>query len=243
LVTVVLRMSELYLIRHGQASFGKDNYDVLSENGTRQSKILGAYLARLGLRFDAIYSGTLDRQRKTAEITAEEFRKAGLEIPALTEEPGFNEYNTRKIIETQLGTLFEVDPELKEHMPTFFTSRRSFQLIFERAMGRWVSGEHGVEGLETWPEFQERVARALKEIMARHGEKSRVAVFASGGSISASVQFATGLSGQETINLSWQMVNTAVTRLRYNRERVSLQSYNCYPHLELAGGGELITYR
>jgi len=33
-------MSDLYLIRHGQASFGKDNYDRLSPLGIRQARIL-----------------------------------------------------------------------------------------------------------------------------------------------------------------------------------------------------------
>ncbi|EPM78754.1 hypothetical protein A249_34210, partial [Pseudomonas syringae pv. actinidiae ICMP 18804] len=41
-------MGSIYLIRHGQASFGADDYDVLSPVGIRQSRVLGAHLAGLG---------------------------------------------------------------------------------------------------------------------------------------------------------------------------------------------------
>ena len=41
-------MSELLVIRHGQASFGQDNYDVLSDLGHRQSKAVGALLREMG---------------------------------------------------------------------------------------------------------------------------------------------------------------------------------------------------
>ena len=50
-------MGNLYLIRHGQASFGADDYDVLSTVGERQSVALGEHLARLGLRLDRCVAG------------------------------------------------------------------------------------------------------------------------------------------------------------------------------------------
>ena len=40
----------LLLVRHGQASFGKSDYDRLSPGGHRQARLLGADLARRGLR-------------------------------------------------------------------------------------------------------------------------------------------------------------------------------------------------
>ena len=36
-------MSMLHLVRHGQASFGADDYDKLSELGWQQSRRLGEY--------------------------------------------------------------------------------------------------------------------------------------------------------------------------------------------------------
>ena len=58
-------MGTLYLVRHGQASFGADNYDQLSELGRRQSERLGAWLAAKGLTFEAAWCGSLQRQRQT----------------------------------------------------------------------------------------------------------------------------------------------------------------------------------
>ena len=58
-------MGTLYLVRHGQASFGAADYDRLSELGERQSERLGRYWAERGLRFDAVITGTLRRHAQT----------------------------------------------------------------------------------------------------------------------------------------------------------------------------------
>ena len=61
-------MATIYLIRHGQASFGSDNYDKLSPLGCRQAQVTGEYLRDSGVVFDAVYSGDLERQRETARL-------------------------------------------------------------------------------------------------------------------------------------------------------------------------------
>ncbi|NDC62316.1 MAG: histidine phosphatase family protein, partial [Betaproteobacteria bacterium] len=58
-------MGTLYLVRHGQASFGADDYDQLSELGQRQSRRLGAYFRERGLTFEAVITGSLKRQQQT----------------------------------------------------------------------------------------------------------------------------------------------------------------------------------
>jgi broad specificity phosphatase PhoE len=58
-------MGNLYFVRHGQASFGADDYDQLSELGSRQSVRLGEYLAEKGLQFEAVYTGSLKRHIQT----------------------------------------------------------------------------------------------------------------------------------------------------------------------------------
>ena len=60
-------MSEIYLIRHGQASFGEEVYDKLSPMGIRQARVLARHLARLNPSFDMVYCGTMERQRVTAQ--------------------------------------------------------------------------------------------------------------------------------------------------------------------------------
>lgn len=37
-------MSTIYLVRHGQASFGADSYDLLSAKGEQQAQVVGNFL-------------------------------------------------------------------------------------------------------------------------------------------------------------------------------------------------------
>jgi len=48
-------VSVIYMIRHGQASFGQRNYDVLSPTGILQARVLAGYLVQTGTVFDALY--------------------------------------------------------------------------------------------------------------------------------------------------------------------------------------------
>ena len=59
------RMGTLYLVRHGQASFGAEDYDQLSELGTRQCHALGLWFAARGLQFEAVLRGTLKRHAQS----------------------------------------------------------------------------------------------------------------------------------------------------------------------------------
>ena len=58
-------MASIYLIRHGQASFGAANYDQLSTLGQRQADVTGQFLSTIGLKIDAAVAGTLSRQQET----------------------------------------------------------------------------------------------------------------------------------------------------------------------------------
>ena len=81
-------MSLIYLVRHGQASFGAEDYDRLSELGQRQSRWLGEYFAERGLRFSRVLTGTLARQRDTATAILAAMDQA---IEPIVH-PGFDEY-------------------------------------------------------------------------------------------------------------------------------------------------------
>ena len=96
------------MIRHGQASFSSENYDRLSSLGCLQSEILGEYLSHIGIFFDAIYSGSLERQRHTAERVLErtpEDSRCNLRI-----QPGLNEYDAKGIVESQVPAMIRDDP-------------------------------------------------------------------------------------------------------------------------------------
>ena len=60
-------MGMVLLVRHGQASFGAEDYDVLSEAGVAQSKRLGAWLREAAVQPAALVHGAMRRQRDTAK--------------------------------------------------------------------------------------------------------------------------------------------------------------------------------
>ncbi|KPC46369.1 Phosphoglycerate mutase family protein [Pseudomonas amygdali pv. morsprunorum] len=88
-------MGSIYLIRHGQASFGADNYDVLSPIGIRQSQVLGAHLAQSGMTFDRCVSGELLRQKDTAQHVLGQYTEAGIETPPVQLDSAFDEFDVK----------------------------------------------------------------------------------------------------------------------------------------------------
>ncbi|MFV0278797.1 MAG: histidine phosphatase family protein, partial [Parahaliea sp.] len=102
-------MSTLYLIRHGQASFGADDYDKLSERGCRQADMVGRYFAEQGVKLDAAYSGDLLRQRETAQSV---LAHQGHEVPYRID-PRFNEVHNDEHLEHLVPEVQQVNPGLK----------------------------------------------------------------------------------------------------------------------------------
>ena len=63
-------MATIYLIRHGQASFGSANYDQLSELGGRQADATGEYLARIAASIGLV-GGEPEPMTEEALLTGE----------------------------------------------------------------------------------------------------------------------------------------------------------------------------
>ena len=93
-------MGTLYLVRHGQASFGAANYDQLSELGQRQCERLGAWFRSHGRRFDAVLTGTLKRHAQSL-AAIETGLGAQHEVQARTE---LNEYDSHALIRGRAQT-------------------------------------------------------------------------------------------------------------------------------------------
>lgn len=235
-------MSQIYFVRHAQASFGHDEYDRLSDLGAHQARILGDYFAQRDLKFDAVYSGTMNRQIHTAQTVLSRL-SAGLSEPEVKVFAEFDEYDSSAIIQFQMAELIQEDPSLSKAVERLYRDRKFFQEIFERAVLRWVYGGLKVPGLESWPSFAQRVRTGVARIVEENGQKKTIAVFTSGGPISAVMKLALDLSDEKTIQLSWQIQNTAVSIFKYNEKQFSLSTFNSVAHLELEQDGSLLTYR
>jgi len=235
-------MSTLYFIRHGQASFGKENYDRLSERGIMQASLLGRHFMLTGVTFDVIYTGTLERQIGTANEILRLSGEKGLNAPRMYLNDAFNEYDSRAVLTTLVPLLLTEDPSLKYDVDRLFSSRTSFQKIFELSMLRWISGNHPGE-LLPYRSFRDAVHGGINEIMKRFGRGKNVAIVTSGGPIAAAVMMALHISDDDSMRLTWQIINTSVSRFKCTEDRFSLMSFNDVCHLELTGDRGLITYR
>jgi broad specificity phosphatase PhoE len=231
-------MTRLYLVRHGQASFGADHYDRLSSLGERQALLLGQHLRRIGFRADTWLSGTLERQRATLGAMLR-----GLEGAASTDShAGFNEYDHEAILGAYLPRVMEELGLSPDQRVALFSDSRQFQTAFARVMRHWMEGTpHERAPFETWEAFQTRLRESL-ERLARSGHE-RIVVVTSGGPIAFAVQAALGLTPEKTFALNWTIYNASLTELRMRRGTLLLSGFNGVAHLELAGDPSLLTYR
>ena len=237
-------MGNLYLIRHGQASFGATDYDVLSNLGARQSHALGEHFGQLGLRFDRCVAGSLRRQQDTARLALEALHAHGVASPTVDTDPDFNEFDAEGVIRSLLPALLVQEPEALNVMRNAREHRSEFQRLFALMVQRWHDGEHAADdGLETWSAFTARLGRALQRVLDQAEEGQNIAVFTSGGSIAALLHVVTGITPAQAFTLNWQIINTSLSHLKFQGRQVSLSTFNSQAHLRLLQVPELITYR
>jgi broad specificity phosphatase PhoE len=236
-------VGSIYLIRHGQASFGADDYDVLSPTGFRQAEVLGDHLVELGLGFDRCIAGSLMRQRHTAETALSRFTLQGHPTPPLETDPAFNEFDAEAVIRALLPAMLADEPAALDVMRNAAHNRAEFQRLFALIIGRWLDGEHDAPALQSWLAFVAQVKAGLDSLLDSAGPNDRIAVFTSGGTITALLHLITQMPAVQAFELNWQIVNTSLNHLKFRGRDVSLASFNSHAHLQLMKAPELITYR
>lgn len=232
-------MSRLYVVRHGQASFGAADYDALSPLGEQQGVLLGQWLAKTGLPVDKVIGGSLLRHKQTLQAC---LQGSGLPCEQLAEDAGFNEYDHVEVI-ARAYPQFADPAAMKAHLKAAPEPRRAFQQLFAEAMQRWASGAHDAEYTESWPAFKARIHGAWQRLMLNTGESETIWVFTSGGPIACLTQLALNLPDSIALELNWGLMNTGITQLFANPQRLRLGYLNAVPHLELTGDPALISYR
>lgn len=230
-------MGAVYLVRHGQASFGKADYDQLSETGFTQARVLGEALRHRLPRPDALFTGSLLRHRQTAETCQSTWGVAL--VPQRL--PGFDEFDSDEIVQRHTPRYADSAVLMRE-MTAAGDPRRNFQELFTQAVARWVSGEHDAEYRESWSAFRQRCAQALDAVVQALGPSATGVVFTSGGPITALCQELLGLPHEQAFRINWMLTNCGVTKLIYSERGRYLSTLNEHAHFE----GErraLITYR
>jgi broad specificity phosphatase PhoE len=222
-------MGTLYLVRHGQASFGADDYDQLSDLGHKQSVRLGEYFANKGIHFDALIAGTLRRHKQTLEGILQGMNREGEHLAW----DGLNEYDSHAVIAT-------VHPHKLEKPDSPEMYRHHFRLLRD-GLAQWMAGVVTPQGMPSYDEFAAGVTGALDHVRANHFGKN-VLMVTSGGPISTAVGRVLGTSAEATIELNLRIRNSSITEFAFTPKRHMLVSYNAIPHLEDPRYADWITY-
>jgi broad specificity phosphatase PhoE len=236
-------MSKIYMFRHGQASFGQDNYDQLSPTGYRQARLVAEHLRDLGITFDAVYTGALARQKQTFQSMADVFIENDDPLPTPVETADLNEYNSTGVWQHYYPAIIHDNPELELDETRLKQNPKQFQHVFARIVQRWITDPCDPPGIESWRAFRSRIGAGLNTIMRQEGSGKNVMIFTSAGPVATAVQMATGMPDDRCIGISWQVLNASTTRFRYNTNELTLVGFNDVSALERQGDPALLTYR
>ena len=221
-------MGTLYLVRHGQASFGADDYDLLSPLGHQQAEQLGAYFKRKGVVFEAALHGTLTRQVQTFAGICQ---GAGQALQALPW-PGLNEYDSHAVMATA-----RAEPLAEPGTPAAY---RAYFRQLKNGLAQWMAGTASPVGMPTYPEFVRGITSALDHVRQHH--TGNVLLVSSGGPISTAVGQVLGCSPDTTIELNLRIRNSSVTEFAFTPKRHMLVTYNTLPHLDAPEHASWVTY-
>lgn len=230
-------MGVVYLVRHGQASFGAADYDQLSELGATQARVLGEALRTRLPRVDAVVTGTMARHWQTADAC---LKVLGVAVPH-QRMAGFNEYDHEEIIVRHIPRYADKGRMMQDLAETP-DPRRAFQELFTQAVARWVEGRHDADYTESWAAFRERSLRSLKELIQELGASKTALVFTSGGPITAISQDLLHIPDEHAFRLNWTLANCGVTKIVYSERGQYLSTLNEHSHFEGAQRA-LLTYR
>jgi broad specificity phosphatase PhoE len=239
-------MSTLALVRHGQASFFSDNYDELSPLGEQQSRLLGQYWVKQRVRFDEVYTGPRVRQIETAQLAGEAFAKAGLPWPQAHALSEFDEHQVDRFIKLAIGDIVRAHPHIEPLHAAYRSAQtpretaRAFQLMFEAVVMLWVEEKIAHAEVEAWAAFRSRVEAGLERITSSQKRGRSVAAFTSVGAVTVCLQVALGCSNETAFTLGWRVRNASITDFLFTPERLTLESFNTYPHLD---DPTLVTFR
>ena len=229
-------MSELYLVRHAQASFGGANYDQLSDLGHRQSRWLGEHLKKRNVTFDRLVLGDMVRHHETMSGICTGMQVDGDERIVL---PGLNEYSFTAMTESYTQSNAD-DPLIQAIADNPDDKRHHFRLL-RKVLTLWTQDK--VDNVpETWSDCKGRVADAQQQIQSMADTSKRILAIGSGGSISTFVGLVLGIPDETIFDLNLQYKNTAISHFFFNSNKMNLTGFNSIPHLDTNEMEQYVTY-
>ncbi|MFB9994680.1 histidine phosphatase family protein [Deinococcus oregonensis] len=231
-------MSELLLVRHGQATPFEADTDQLSALGEAQARAAGIHLASAGLQPTDVICGPLVRQRESARLAHAAAAQLGTggEWPAISSDPRLAEYDGDGLMQHLAPVLAAQNPEFAALLDAFEQRRdtpernRHFQRMLEPLTDAYLRGEVTHAEVEAWADFRGRVRSFLRDLLAGPSGRT-VLLFTSGGVIGVTVAAVLQAPDASALALNWRVRNASLTRLTYGGGRASLDSFNETGHL------------
>lgn len=222
-------MAEITLVRHGQASFGADNYDQLSPLGEQQSVWLGEHWRLIGESFDSAVIGAMARHQQTFDGIL-----SGLQASIdCRVHSGLNEYQFSGLLEA----VQRLEPKLWADTGH---AKRDYYFNMKRALGLWMSGAIETDGQDSWLSFCERILNVFNE--SAQSPHKRILLVTSGGPVAVIFAHILGLSHSDTCQTTMHVKNTSVTRFLYRGDEFTLDCFNSLSHLQTPERRSAITF-
>jgi broad specificity phosphatase PhoE len=225
-------LSVVYLVRHGQAGT-REHYDSLSDLGVEQARLLGEHFGMQGVRFDAVYSGSLDRQRATAKQVCPD--------ADVIVDPGWNEFDLSQVYSELAPVIAVADADFRreyEAMQDALVSsggahdapvHRRWNNCDKKIVRAWVEGRYEYSG-ESWTAFTARIHAALDRVVQSRRE-GNVIVFTSATPTGICAARTLELHDARAMWLAGVLFNASYTTLRVREEEVRLFTFNNAAHL------------
>jgi len=209
----VMDLSEIILVRHGQANTGAKNeasYDKLSPTGHQQAIWLGDYLRENLKTCDRLICGSLRRHRETVEGI--NFQENVQIDPRVNEMRYFDLAEEFKIqTRTPIPNSHE---EFISHAPKLFNS--------------WYRGELDAVH-ESYLHFAQRFKNLITELIALGG---RSVIITSGGVISMFIAELFKLGPNGFARLLFPIYNSSIHKFHSWGDEIFMIGYNATPHLD-----------
>ena len=229
-------MSELFLVRHAEASFGKADYDQLSDLGVQQSRWLGEYFKGQEIEFAELIVGDMRRHHQTLDgICA----AMGVTNQNRTVKPGLNEYDFAQLTAAYAKS-FPHDSLLQKIKAAPLDKNNHYRLL-RVALRAWARKEI-TDVSESWEEFCERVQQVRQYILAEAKSGKRVLAIGSGGSNSTFLGQILNAPAETIFDLNLQTKNTGISSYFFNKKKITLSCFNMVPHLDTNELRAHITY-
>ncbi|MGH8498948.1 MAG: histidine phosphatase family protein, partial [Methylococcales bacterium] len=217
----------LLMVRHGQASFGKANYDELSERGHFQAYQLGLWLADHQHQFSHVRIGNMHRHKQTLDGIAKAYKERGLVLPENDVDADLNEFDH--------GSVFSAF--MQQHAETDIVKAaaggetRATGAMVYAALLAWANNSLG-ELPETWEAFGARARQAAARL--HDVAEGETLVVSSGGLISRIAQAAMEVPDHRAIDLNISLRNSALSEFHARDHQWRLGMWNALPHLHRA---------